>query len=1228
MRQHKNTSPQFSLTPEFGHNLSEAYLMPEEHVLKTLMQILQNTDTVRASSHKLASELVTNIRSGSGKTPLIDAFLQEYGLSTEEGIILMRLAESLIRTPDKISAYALIRDKIEPGDWASHKGDGASKLIDLATFGLGITKTWINTTGGKRAKNLAARIGDRALYSAIFRVMQLMGDHYVLGKNIQAAIKKSLQNAEVQDAYSFDMLGEAAYTQRDADRYFESYRTALLTIADNQGPQGFVSGQAGLSVKLSALHPRYEYIQREKCIPDLVSKLTELASLAKTHNLNITIDAEEAERLEVSLLVLEKLANVPELQGWNGLGFVVQAYQRRAIPLLQHLITLYKDRPNNLNIRLVKGAYWDSEIKRAQELGLESYPVFTRKENTDVSYLACAKILLNAPEAIFPRFATHNAHTAASIIKMAGDNTQYEFQRLHGMGKELHEELKAISSVATRIYAPVGEHEDLLPYLVRRLLENGANSSFVNQLTSEDISVSEIVVDPIETAGRNAQASHPNIHDPRDHFGGSRLAAKGLDFTQASVGEHFSKLIGEYRPFKAHSLIAGKKPRKSLGTHHIHCPHDNQQLAGSWEAINTDSVDVAISIAQTSKWVTDYTPEQRRDVINTIGNLLEQNYDKFLTLCIKEAGKTWPDAVAEVREAIDFCFYYANRAEERDPLGVVACISPWNFPLAIFLGQVVGALAAGNAVICKPAVQTPLIAFEAIKLLYKAGVPKTAVHLILGDGRQIGNHLSAHPKINGICFTGSTATAKKIAHQLVKTKRAHIPLIAETGGLNAMIVDSTALLEQVVSDVVASAFQSAGQRCSACRIVCVQEDVADDFLMMLAGAMKELNLANPEYLATDIGSVIDKAAQVMLKDYIRVSKSTYQTIYEVASNTNKQSGTFIRPIAFEIPDIKVLEEEIFGPVLHVVRFGNTELETLIKDINSLGYGLTMGLHTRIDDRVQQVSSLACVGNLYINRNQIGAVVGVQPFGGERLSGTGPKAGGPNYVKRLSKPKNTPQIEIIHSKEPLLHKSMDATLDLMAIEASSMAWSDVLDKDKIENLINISRKLYDGIDSAFLKKLEAFPSKHNILPGPTGESNTLKLHPRGIILCDGDVEKKTLCQQLVIALGTGNAVILLSPRPEYRDALDSFIADLGVETGQNNLIHILDSVPFTPKNILQLGAILTIPERITRWADWGLSMDGHLIPVLTAEDDLERFFIERTLTVNTTAAGGNATLLAM
>ncbi len=1211
---------------EIGLALGQNYLTPEGRKTSELARLLDWTTDQAQSTSKRAEYLVTKIRNNHSATKLIDAFLQEYGLSTDEGVVLMRLAESLIRTPDKATAFALIRDKIDTGDWASHAGDSTSPLVDLATFGLGLTKSWIRISGGKTASHLAAKLGDHTLYLAIFRVMQMMGDHYVLGKDIGSAITRALKEAGPQDCYSFDMLGEAAHTHQDAERYFEAYQLALESIAKKQGKSGFRAGQAGLSVKLSALHPRYEFAQQDRCVPALIEKLTQLGVFAKTHGLNITIDAEEAERLEISLMVLSGLTRVEALQGWNGFGFVVQAYQRRALPLIDYLIDLFRDQNSILNIRLVKGAYWDSEIKRAQEMGLESYPVFTRKENTDLSYLTCAKKLLAAPDAVYPCFATHNAHTAAAILTLAGENQNFEFQRLHGMGRDLHEELKSLSTQASRVYAPVGKHEDLLPYLVRRLLENGANSSFVNQLTSDEVSLEEIITDPIATVDANTEAAHPNIHAPQDHFAGDRLAAKGIDLTQSVTADHIQRIYSKYKPIKAHALIGGKKPKTSLGTHPVYSPARHTETVGQYLACDIKAVDDAIIAAQNSSW-TQYSPEQRKAAIIKLGDLLTEQYDHFLALCVKEAGKSWADAVAEVREAIDFCYYYAGQIEDRDALGVVACISPWNFPLAIFLGQVIGALAGGNRVICKPAEQTPLIAFEAIKLLFKAGIPKDAVHLVLGDGRVLGTHLSAHPDIDGICFTGSTATAKKILEQLVNTKRASIPLIAETGGINAMVVDSTALLEQVVTDVISSAFQSAGQRCSACRIVCVQDEIADDFIDMLSGAMDALNISHPENLSTDVGPVIDHAALNMLQAYITEAKSNFKTFHEAPLGADVKTGHFIAPIAFEIPNLSVMKREIFGPVLHVYRFKSEAFETVVNDINSLGYGLTMGLHTRIDSRVAQVSDMAKIGNLYVNRNQIGAVVGVQPFGGEGLSGTGPKAGGPNYVKRLSKPKGRLIKPAVPSAEDLSASKPDNAIDLVEFSKHAKAWAENIDMRSVEQLINMFARNFYEIETHLLSDIRNVPQEEIILPGPTGETNHLKRCARGMIYCDGTLADSALCKAVLYALSSGNIIFLSLPDTGRSERWLGFAKALNGEIGYR-LIWITMGNPFDVQNISELGAIITAPENINAWTKWVLLQGAQIVPVLTEYDERERYYIERTVTINTTAAGGNATLLAM
>ncbi len=1152
---------------EFATELNKYFVMPEAECLKALIELADQGPDEQTKIQETARQLVETVRQNNTRPPLINTFLQEYGLSTEEGVTLMRLSEALIRTPDKWTAFKLIRDKLEPGDWAKHSFKSHSKMVDFATFGLELSKGWIKSSGGIRAENLAARMGDNVLHTAVFRVMAMMGDHYVLGKNIEHALKTARRDKDDLDSFSFDMLGEAAKTRIDADRYFASYMIAIQAIADVADKFG--EHKPGLSVKLSALHPRYEYAQRHKCLPFLVDRFVTLAQIAKPKNLRISIDAEEADRLELSLLFLKNLLEHDQLQDWDELGFVVQAYHRRTVPVIRQLIRYLRENNRKINVRLVKGAYWDSEIKHAQEAGMESYPVYTRKENTDVSYIACARLLLEADDVIYPCFATHNAQTAAEIIHMAGDKP-YEFQRLHGMGKLLHEALKAKSGRVSRIYAPVGKHSDLLPYLVRRLLENGANSSFVNQLTSEDISADEIIADPVSKAALNKTADHPSIIEPRVQFE-ERLAAPGFELTQAVNEIEIRNVIGQYTRASCASIIDGQTA--GTGKTVIPFPADTTLSAGHFSAIGVDDTQRAI---QSAKNATSLTPKQRRDAIRKLGDLLCRDYNKFLSLCVMEAGKTWNDAIAEVREAIDFCYYYADQVSERPRLGVVACISPWNFPLAIFLGQIAGALAAGNSVVAKPAPQTPLIAYEAAKLIHEAGIPADAFHLLIGDGAEIGSFMTAHRDVDGICFTGSTHTAKLIYGSLINSGRASVPLIAETGGINVMIIDSTALLEQGVTDVIASAFQSAGQRCSACRIVCVQDDIADSFIKMLSGAMKELVLGDPRDPATDIGPVIDAGAQAHLQSYIEGASKTFKKVGETPIPADLPNGYFVQPVAFEVEKIADIKQEIFGPVLHIVRFDGDDLTGLINDINATGFGLTMGLHTRIDDRIDEIAAMAKVGNLYVNRNQIGAVVGVQPFGGEGLSGTGPKAGGPAYVNRLSR-----------------HRMEKSAGNPSSVSALLSAMSEI------------------GLEpnAAIVDNVTEFMARHeevSVLPGPTGETNTLKVLPRGRLYCPPGED---LADRIFVTLATGNICVL----------------NAGTEIDGIEILPNLELSPelyqFVQGVVVPAGKVQTTAELI-HWKG------GPILPIFTPGDDPERFFLERTLTINTSAAGGNATLLAL
>ena len=1214
-------------------HFTELYLQPEQICIDVLLKNIRLDEADRAEIFKVASNLAQNSRDASQRSKLIDQFLQEYGLSTQEGVTLMRLCEALIRTPDPGNADYLIRDKIGDADWKEHLSGSSSNLVNLSTFGLQMSQAWVSTTGGVRAKHLLAKIGDTVLREAMQQAMNMMGDHFVLGDTINSAIKKAKKNEANGYSHSYDMLGEAAHTLEDAERYFQSYFNAITTLAATAKNYGSIAEAPGISVKLSALHPRYEYAQRETCVPKLVEKLLSLVQIAKQANIGLTIDAEECDRLEISLEIVSHLLENEQLDGWHGLGVVVQAYQRRAPAVIDTLGYLAREHKKSITVRLVKGAYWDMEIKRAQEMGLESYPVFTRKENTDVSYIACAQQLFAFSDCIFPQFATHNAHTAAAVMHLAGPSTHFEFQRLHGMGDSLHNQLISDTGVRSRVYAPVGRHKDLLPYLVRRLLENGANSSFVNQLLDPAVEISSIVHDPIEKAETNDAAQHPNIADPRDQFSRERQAAYGIDLTQATTAARVEALGAHSECLEAFSVIDGEDV---IGeSRPVYSPTDKTEI-GFAHYVGSDVVNKAVETCQNSSWRLGLiSAPERASILNTAADLLEAEQDRFLFLCMKEAGKTYLDGVAEVREAVDFCRYYANQATmmeiaERAPLGTVACISPWNFPLAIFLGQITASLAVGNCVVAKPAEQTPVIAYEAVKLLCRAGLPNNAISLLIGNGAEIGSALVSHKDIDGVCFTGSTATAKRIAANLASTGRSRIPLIAETGGLNAMIIDSTALLEQAVGDVVASAFQSAGQRCSACRFVCVQEDVADAFIEMLKGSMQVLNMGDPASMKTDVGPVIDQAAQSMLNAYVETKSKKWKLINQTSSPADLPAGYFVKPTAFEIGAINELEHEMFGPILHVVRFKAKHMDQLVDEINALGYGLTLGLHTRIDARIERVSKRAKVGNVYVNRNQIGAVVGVQPFGGEGLSGTGPKAGGPHYLKRLSRSPSTPlanpgfQTLPAQTSKNFTDKTLKSLQRLLIVNPKTDiaaiydGLADFIEDRNIERttllrtLAKEVRTVYDIVEP---------------LPGPTGENNTLRLEPRGVLLCLGGNEESDLEAQILRSLASGNAV-LAAAEPEQFIEIDSLLDELAKAGLNRKLVERVSPAFISAYLNADIAGCVAEDSIAGTISNVLATRSGQILPVLSRDDDPDRFCVERTVTVNTTAAGGNASLLAM
>jgi RHH-type transcriptional regulator, proline utilization regulon repressor / proline dehydrogenase / delta 1-pyrroline-5-carboxylate dehydrogenase len=977
----------------------------------------------RGQVDALARALVAAVR--GEKASGIEAFLQQYSLSSAEGVVLMCLAEALLRVPDPATADRLIKDKLAGADWGRHVGQSDSLLVNATTWGLMLTGRVVNLDRadvadlGEWVGKLAARAGEPAIRQAMREAMRIVGRQFVLGRTIEEAIERA-QPAEAEGfRHSYDMLGEAARTMADAERYFESYAHAIAAVGKAAPGRG-VAERPGISVKLSALHPRFEFAQHHRVMAELTPRVTQLARAAAAADIGFCLDAEEADRLDLSLDVLEALAMAPSLKGWDGLGLAVQAYQKRAPALIDWLADLAHRAKRRLAIRLVKGAYWDSEIKRAQEGGLSGYPVFTRKAATDVSYLACVKQLLAAPSFFYPQFATHNAHTVAAVSVLADGRRDYEFQRLHGMGETLYGHGGKATGIDARcrIYAPVGGHEDLLAYLVRRLLENGANTSFVHRIVDESLPVDRIVADPVAVVAALKAIPHPRIPLPAALFGPERKNSQGVDLNDPSVLADLA-LDKTAASWRAGPLVGGKAAGGAGVTRFD--PADRRRAIGEAAVADGATVDRAVALAAAAAPAWNAVPATTRAaMLNRAADGFERHRAELIALCVREAGKCLPDAVAEVREAVDYCRYYAALAKaefsapqvlpgptgERNEIGLAGrgafvCISPWNFPLAIFTGQVAAALAAGNAVLAKPAEQTPLIAMRAVELLLQAGVPGEVLHLLPGGGEDVGQRLVADERISGVAFTGGTDTARRIQQALAARRGPIVPLIAETGGQNALIADSSALPEQLVSDAVRSAFNSAGQRCSALRILFVQQDIAGKTIAMLAGAMRELAVGDPAFLETDIGPVIDDDARSALAAHAARMAREGRLVGETPLGPDCGHGCFFAPAAYEIDNLDRLQREVFGPILHVIRFAGDRLDAVVDAVNATGYGLTLGVHSRIDDTVRRVRARARAGNLYVNRSMIGAVVGVQPFGGEGLSGTGPKAGGPRYLHRFA-----------------------------------------------------------------------------------------------------------------------------------------------------------------------------------------------------------------------------------
>ncbi len=1126
--------------------VASAYLEDDVAAIMRLRAAHPIGDDTRQAASKRGARMVKEIRA-EDRGGLMEVFLAEYGLSTAEGLALMRLAEALLRVPDDDTVDMLIEDKIVPAQWSGHRGKSKSGLVNTSTLALMLTRRVLSNEDGEgiahTLKGAVKRLGEPVIRTATRRAMKEMGNQFVLGETIQQAVKRGRDRAAQGYTFSYDMLGEAALTAAEATQFKAAYANSIAYLARHSN-HGDIRLNPGISVKLSALHPRYEEAQRGRVMAELVPTVLELAQAAKAAQMGFNIDAEEADRLDLSLDVIEAVLRDESLAGWDGFGVVVQAYGKRSAPVIDWLYALAEGLDRRIMVRLVKGAYWDTEIKRAQIAGLPGFPVYTAKAATDVSYLSCAKQLLDRTDRIYPQFATHNAHTVAAVIEMADDPTTFEFQRLHGMGEALHEQVRQSNRARCRIYAPVGAHRDLLAYLVRRLLENGANSSFVHKIMDEATPPEAVAEDPFVTLDQPATP----VTAPEDLYEPERPNSLGYDLADPIA---LARLDAARAPFRVATWTAGPTGIKAHGpTLDIINPADPSDIVGQVQLATAQDAKTAIAAAR------PWDARDRAEVLNRAADLYEENAAELFAILAREAGKTLHDCEAELREAVDFLRYYAARvAELQDPaLGRVTCISPWNFPLAIFTGQIAAALAAGNAVLAKPAESTPLIAARAVGFLHDAGVPETALHLLPGDGAEVGTALTSDAEIDAVAFTGSTATAQAIHRAMAANLAPSAPLIAETGGLNAMIVDSTALPEQAVKDVVMSAFRSAGQRCSALRCLYVQDDIAPTFLKALYGAMDEMALGNAWALDIDIGPVIDARAQADIAAHIASARAEGRVLHQTSAPT---TGTFVAPTAISVESIADLEQEVFGPVLHIATFKSKDLDRVIEQINGTGYGLTFGIHSRIDERIEHVTGKIKAGNLYVNRNQIGAIVGSQPFGGQGLSGTGPKAGGPRYVARFTRPAmgrgspGTPSNASAASRDLRVALSADQVLT----------------------------KTY--------------------LPGPTGETNRLTTHPRGRVLCAGPGADAARAQAK-FATSIGCAPVLAPDLPA--DALAGLPA--------------FDALIYWGN-----------PTEARAYRQALAALSGPILPLIMEADPTGRLILERHTCIDTTAAGGNAQLLA-
>ena len=1277
--------------------------------VEALLADSQLSDTQRERIVAKGRELVAGCRDDSDKAGMLDVFMQEFSLSSKEGVALMCLAESLLRVPDAETADDLIAEKILSGDWGEHAGQSESLFVNASTWGLMLTgrvvslESEITENTDHWLKKLVNRVSEPVVRMAVSQAMKIMGRQYVLGRDVNEAIKRGNKENVEGTRYSFDMLGEGARTMKDADSYFRAYMKAIREIGaqESSSPKqkGNVIEANGISVKFSALHPRYQYVQEERVMNEMVPRIRELALEAKKLGLGFSIDAEEADRLDISLDIFESLARDPELLGWDGLGFVLQAYGKRAPFVAEWLAEVARDAGRKLMVRLVKGAYWDTEIKLAQEEGYKEFPVYTRKANTDLSYQVCAAKLLEAQDVIYPQFATHNAYTTALILELA-EGKNFEFQRLHGMGDLLHLQLAKLgesseSHSAVRVYAPVGAHKDLLPYLVRRLLENGANSSFVNRFMDKKCPVEAVITDVQTDVEASESRRHSAIPLPVDIFRAAdeeRSDTHGIDLANADAA---SELLAVVEPMATETWATGPIIGGELNADEgqpVVRPTDTTQVIGSCRKASAEEVSKALELAHNAQPAWDALGgEARADILDRAADMMEARMPQLIGVICYEAGRTLNDGVSEVREAVDFLRYYALQARKRfsinkeggaetvtGPLGEVAehslhgrgvffCVSPWNFPLAIFVGQVAAALASGNSVIAKPADPTPIIAAEGIKILHEAGVPGDVLNFVPGRGSVLGPILNTDSRVKGVAFTGSTEVALDIQKTLVE-RGGEVPVfIAETGGQNSMIVDSSSLPEQVVDDAIRSAFLSAGQRCSALRVMYIQDDIADSVIEMLKGAMKELTIGNPWELATDVGPVIDDSARQGLLQHVENMKKDARLHYACEIPQGFENGTFVAPHMFELNSVNQLPGEIFGPILHVIRFDKADFNKVIDEINGTGFGLTLGVHSRIESFASDVVKMTRVGNNYINRNTVGAVVGVNPFGGQGLSGTGPKAGGPNYMTRFSSEKieviepapeekavqisssqnqgdKFPIANAIIGGEEVAQVGAEQVADAMDLASNNqlgwdLAKGDVraLVLDKAAELID--QRMPDQKTAATACRYYAEQAREKcqapiMLPGPTGETNELTLQGRGVFFCataDG-TSVSSFVQQVVAALAAGNAVVA---RPAQENALLAAemvkaLLDAGTP---NELLHFvpgklvakLMTADFRTAGIAWTGPVEDALQMQLDLVDRG----GAIAPMVVeagGPNYLVRFAVEKTKTVNIVATGGNALLL--